>query len=83
MALFSILSENNGRKRSVQIRVRNMKISVIGDGGWGSANAILLSGYGHEVTLWGAFPDYIEEMKRTRVIQKILFLSRRLITLGL
>ena len=43
-----------------------MKITVIGDGGWGTANALLLSGYGHEVTLWGAFPEYIEEMCRTR-----------------
>ncbi len=43
-----------------------MKIAVIGDGGWGTANALLLLGYGHDVTLWGAFPDYIEEEKRTR-----------------
>ena len=43
-----------------------MKIAVIGDGGWGTANALLLAGYGHDVTLWGAFPDYVEEMKRTR-----------------
>ena len=43
-----------------------MKIAVIGDGGWGTANALLLAGYGHEVTLWGAFPDYVEEMRRTR-----------------
>ncbi len=43
-----------------------MKIAIIGDGGWGTANAILLSGYGHETVLWGAFPDYIEEMRSTR-----------------
>lgn len=43
-----------------------MKIAVIGDGGWGTANALLLSGYGHDVTLWGAFPEYIEEMRATR-----------------
>ena len=43
-----------------------MKITVIGDGGWGTANALLLCGYGHDVTVWGAFPDYIEEQKRTR-----------------
>ena len=43
-----------------------MKIAVIGDGGWGTANALLLAGYGHDVTVWGAFPDYIEEMRRTR-----------------
>ncbi|MBO5751493.1 MAG: NAD(P)-dependent glycerol-3-phosphate dehydrogenase [Kiritimatiellae bacterium] len=43
-----------------------MKIAVIGDGGWGTANAILLASYGHKVVLWGAFADYVEEMKRTR-----------------
>ena len=43
-----------------------MKIAIIGDGGWGTANALLLAGYGHEVTLWGAFPDYVEQMRRTR-----------------
>ena len=30
------------------------------------ANALLLDGYGHDVTVWGAFPDYIEEMSKTR-----------------
>ena len=49
-----------------------MKITVIGDGGWGTANALLLAGYGHEVTLWGAFPEYIEEMRRTRKNDKFL-----------
>ena len=49
-----------------------MKISVIGDGGWGTANAMLLAGYGHDVTLWGAFPEYVEEMKRTRRNEKFL-----------
>ncbi len=49
-----------------------MKIAVVGDGGWGTANAILLAGYGHEVTLWGVFPEYIEEMKRTHCNDKFL-----------
>jgi len=49
-----------------------MKITVIGDGGWGTANAMLLAGYGHEVTLWGAFADYIEEMKKTRRNERFL-----------
>jgi len=36
------------------------KISIIGDGGWGTTLAILLSGKGHNVTLWGAFAEYVE-----------------------
>ncbi|MBO7237086.1 MAG: NAD(P)-dependent glycerol-3-phosphate dehydrogenase, partial [Kiritimatiellae bacterium] len=49
-----------------------MKIAVIGDGGWGTANALLLAGYGHDVTVWGAFPDYIEEQKSTRRNERFL-----------
>ena len=49
-----------------------MRITVVGDGGWGTANAMLLAGYGHDVTLWGAFPEYVEEMKRTRRNEKFL-----------
>jgi len=40
-----------------------VKTTILGDGGWGTALALLLSGYGHEVTLWGAFPDYLAEMR--------------------
>ena len=49
-----------------------MRITVVGDGGWGTANAMLLAGYGHDVTLWGAFPEYVEEMRRTRRNEKFL-----------
>ena len=49
-----------------------MKIAVIGDGGWGTANAMLLAGNGNDVTLWGAFPEYVEEMRRTRRNEKFL-----------
>lgn len=49
-----------------------MKIAVIGDGGWGTANAMLLAGNGYDVTLWGAFPEYVEEMRRTRRNEKFL-----------
>jgi glycerol-3-phosphate dehydrogenase (NAD(P)+) len=50
--------------------IRN--ISVIGDGGWGTTLAILLARKKYEVTLWGAFPEYIEELKRKRVNTKFL-----------
>ncbi len=36
------------------------KISIIGSGGWGTANAILLASKGHEVLLW----SYMEEESR-------------------
>lgn len=42
------------------------KVTVLGDGGWGTSLALLLAGKGQEVTLWGAFPDYVEEISRTR-----------------
>jgi glycerol-3-phosphate dehydrogenase (NAD(P)+) len=43
-----------------------MKITVIGDGGWGTAAALLLNSYGHKVTVWGPFPDYLEEVRTRR-----------------
>lgn len=43
-----------------------MKITVIGDGAWGSALATVLLRNGHDVTIWGAFPDYLAEMAATR-----------------
>lgn len=43
-----------------------MKIAVIGDGGWGTAAAKLLDSYGHTVTVWGPFADYIDELRTTR-----------------
>ncbi len=47
-------------------------ILVIGDGGWGTALAILLHGQGCRVTLWSAFPEYAEEVRRTRENRKFL-----------
>lgn len=40
-----------------------MKVAVIGDGGWGTALAMVLDRNGHEVTVWGPFPEYLEEIK--------------------
>jgi len=47
-------------------------ICVIGDGGWGTTLSILLSRKGFGVTLWGAFPDYIEILKSNRENIKFL-----------
>ncbi|MDP3792050.1 MAG: NAD(P)H-dependent glycerol-3-phosphate dehydrogenase [Candidatus Omnitrophota bacterium] len=47
-------------------------ISVIGDGGWGTTLAILLSEKGYEVTLWSAFADYANLLKSKRVNTKFL-----------
>ncbi|MFH1022312.1 MAG: NAD(P)H-dependent glycerol-3-phosphate dehydrogenase [Planctomycetota bacterium] len=48
------------------------KVVIVGDGGWGTALAALLSWKGRAVTLWSAFPDYAAEVARTRENQKFL-----------
>ena len=48
------------------------KVTVIGDGGWGTALALVLAGEGQAVRLWGAFPDYVAEMGRRRENVKFL-----------
>ena len=48
------------------------EIIIIGDGGWGTALALLLHKGGNTVRIWGKFPDYISEVKRTRVNVKFL-----------
>jgi glycerol-3-phosphate dehydrogenase (NAD(P)+) len=42
-----------------------MKITVIGDGGWGTAIGLLLNTNGHAITLWGPFEDYLKEIRST------------------
>lgn len=48
------------------------RVAVIGDGAWGTALAILLCEKGVDVTLWGAFPDYLEVVEKTRENVKFL-----------
>lgn len=43
-----------------------MKIAVIGTGGWGTANAILLAKNGHSVTLWGRSEAQVALMRESR-----------------
>jgi glycerol-3-phosphate dehydrogenase (NAD(P)+) len=40
-----------------------MKVAVIGDGGWGTALAMVLDRNGHDTTVWGPFPEYLEEIR--------------------
>ena len=41
------------------------KVCVIGDGGWGTALALVLHQNGHSVSIWGPFKDYIEKVKES------------------
>ena len=43
-----------------------MKISIIGAGTWGIALARMLSNSGHDVTVWSALANEIDELVRTR-----------------
>ncbi|MDP2905357.1 MAG: NAD(P)H-dependent glycerol-3-phosphate dehydrogenase [Candidatus Omnitrophota bacterium] len=47
-------------------------IAVIGDGGWGTTLAILLSHKGYKVAIWGAFGDYVARVNRTRINKRFL-----------
>ena len=38
------------------------RISVIGDGGWGTTLALYLDARGYDVLVWGAFADYVKQV---------------------
>lgn len=48
------------------------QVTLLGDGGWGTALACFLAGNGHRVTLWGNFPEVIEETRRCRENKRFL-----------
>ncbi len=48
------------------------RVTVLGCGGWGTALALLLNGRGHHVAIWGVEPDYVEQMRRTRLNPRYL-----------
>lgn len=54
------------------MKPKDTKITVLGDGGWGTALTLLLAGKGFSVNLWGAFPDYVEEVRTKRENRKFL-----------
>ncbi len=49
-----------------------MKVTVIGDGAWGTALALNMLHNGHHVTMWGAFPEYLDAMNTRRENFKFL-----------
>lgn len=48
------------------------KVCVIGDGGWGTALALLLHKKGVDTILWSAFPEYAEFLRKKRENVKFL-----------
>jgi len=51
---------------------KNGKIAILGDGGWGTALAILLAQKGLRVCLWGAFKENIQAISRHKTNKKFL-----------
>ena len=51
-----------------------MKITVLGDGGWGTALAVLLHEKGNNVCIWSNFPDYAKVLNEKR--ENIKFLPK-------
>ncbi len=41
-------------------------VTIIGDGAWGTALAVLLCTKGERVRMWSVFPEHLEEMKEKR-----------------
>lgn len=48
------------------------RVTVLGDGGWGTCLSILLADKGCPVVLWGAFPDYVRQVAESRQNPKFL-----------
>ena len=51
---------------------KDTKVGIIGDGGWGTTLALVLAAKGYSVSLWGAFPAYVDEIRRKRENVKFL-----------
>jgi len=56
----------------IQLEEAKLKIAIFGDGGWGTALAVLLKNKGFDVSLWGPFKDNIEALNRDRENKKFL-----------
>lgn len=45
---------------------KSKKIAVLGDGAWGTTLASIANKNGYEVALWSNFPEYLNELDKTR-----------------
>lgn len=52
--------------------MKKAKITILGDGAWGTTLAVLLSGNGHDVVVWSAFPEYLDILDEKRENRKYL-----------
>ncbi len=52
-----------------------MKTAILGAGTWGIALARMLSNNGHEVSVWSALPEEIENLKKTRIHRNLPYMS--------
>jgi glycerol-3-phosphate dehydrogenase (NAD(P)+) len=52
--------------------MKKIKVCVLGDGGWGTTLAILLSRKRFKVTLWSAFADYASYLDAKRINKRFL-----------
>ncbi len=51
---------------------KNIRVSVIGDGGWGTALALVNLRRGNDVMIWSAFPEYAKVLMKKRENVKFL-----------
>lgn len=51
---------------------KKFRVSVLGDGGWGTAMALVSARRGNDTLLWSAFPDYAKVLDQKRENEKFL-----------
>ena len=52
--------------------MKKSKLTILGDGAWGTTLAILLSKNGHDVVMWSAFPGHLDILGKERENKKYL-----------
>ena len=49
-----------------------IKVTIVGDGGWGTALALVNLRRGNDVMIWSAFPEYAKVLAKKRENVKFL-----------